>query len=104
MNHIRMSKLQSEEYPITVNMLNRCSDGEYPTVASVTCTVSSGTDPSPAVVLSGGASVVDQESVEQQVTGGLPGVVYKLLFAAETNLSNLYVDTVFLAILPDGTT
>jgi hypothetical protein len=82
-------------------MLGRCIDGEYPTLATVASTVSSGVDPNPANILDGGAVVVSQESVHQQVDGGLPGVVYRLQFAAETNLGSLYIDTVFLAILPD---
>lgn len=101
MNHIRMSKFQSETYPINLNMLDRCGAGEYLTLATVTCTVSSGEDSNPDNVLNGSATVIDQEAVEQQVMDGLPGVVYRLQFAAETNLGSLYIDTVFLAILPD---
>lgn len=102
MRHIRLSKFQSEELPISLNMLNRCGDGEYPVTATVTCNVSSGTDLNPNDILDGSASVVDQQDIRQHIAGGLPGVIYDLQFAAETNLGSIYIDTVHIAIIPDG--
>lgn len=83
-------------------MLDRCGDGEYPVTATVACVVSSGTDPNPNNVLAGSASVVDQQDIQQRIAGGLPGVIYDLQFAAETNLGSIYIDTVHIAIIPDG--
>lgn len=83
-------------------MLDRCGAGEYPVIATVACVVSSGTDPSPNDVLVRSASVVDQQDIRQYVAGGLPGVIYDLQFATKTNLGSTYIDTVHLAIVPDG--
>ena len=102
MRHIRLSKFQSEELPIVLNMLDRCGDGEYPVTATVACNVSSGIDLNPNSILAGSASVVDQQDIRQRIAGGLPGVIYDLQFAAETNLGSIYIDTVHIAILPDG--
>ena len=101
MKHVRASKFESEEIPIRVNMRGRCVDGEWITLANVSCTVLTGLDPSPNSMISGSAVVVDQSWVEQLVVGGLPGVIYELWVAVRTNLGNVYIDTVPLAVFFD---
>ncbi len=102
MKHIRMSKFESEELPVIISMLNRCTvDGEHIYLASVNCTVQSGEDPNPNAMLSGSATVTNGDIVQQLVIGGLPGVVYELWVAARSTLGNVYIDTVPLAVLAD---
>lgn len=55
--------------------------------ASVTATVYSGTDPNPAALINGAATVGGSaaEEVTQSITAGLPGVVYNLVCTALTS-------------------
>ena len=101
MKHVRSSKFESEELPLRVNMRGRCIDGEWPILSNVNATVLTGEDPSPNSIISGSSSIVDQSWIQQLIIGGLPGVVYELWVAIRTNLGNVYIDTVPLAIIPD---
>ena len=104
MKHVTASKFQSEEIPISVNMRGRCSTelGEFISLANVNCTVLSGEDPNPSAMISGSATVIDSSIVQQLVIGGLPGVIYELWVAIRTNLGNVYIDTVPLAVMFDA--
>ncbi len=75
-------------------------DDEALVAATVSCVVSSGTDPSPSSMLSGDP-VLTQNVVTQTITGGLPGVIYTLGFNATTNLSNQLIIYVNLAVLSE---
>lgn len=103
MRHIKMSKYIAERIPITVNMLNRCGDGETISTAVVSVTVGTGTDATPSAILDGGATVISGQEVRQYVVGGLAGVTYNLQIAATTNLGSIYIDRVVLAIMPTVT-
>lgn len=104
MKHVTASKFQSEEIPISVDMRGRCDIalGEYITLANVNCTVLSGEDPSPESMISGSATIINNSIVQQLVIGGLSGVIYELWIAVRTNLGNVYIDTVPLAVIFDA--
>lgn len=101
-NHIEMAKLDDEVLPIRINMLDRCIDGESINNVTVTATVSSGEDARPEDIISGTATVINGDRVNQVVINGLPGVIYSLWFTARSTLNNIYIDTVTLAVLPSS--
>lgn len=71
------------------------------TIASqvTTCTVYSGTDPSPSAVISGTGSIAGP-LVRQDVTAGVEGVIYSLRAEATTSGSHILVLTALLAVYP----
>ena len=103
MRHIRMSKYAAERLPLTINMQGRCASGETISTATVTATVGTGTDPTPAAIIDGPASVINGQEVRQFIKDGLPGVTYNLQVAAVTSLGSTYIDRVVIAVLPTVT-
>lgn len=66
----------------------------------VTCTVWSGVDASPSNVVSGTASVSGTKAV-QTLTGGIAGVIYKLVCVVVTSLGQTLTLTGYLAVIGD---
>ena len=89
-NVIFSDKATTETIPLTVFFGDRLQYGETVNGASVTCVVVSGIDPSPSAVLSGTATYT-ANSVTQNVTGGIAGVTYMLIFLATGSNSHNYV-------------
>lgn len=67
----------------------------------VTCTVFSGIDPAPAGVILG-AATLSGTTVLQQVTAGLPGVIYQLVAAASGSGDHVYTKGAKLAVINDA--
>ena len=78
---------------------SRLSVGETISSATVTAAVYSGVDASPSNIISGAASV-SGALVTQTLTAGTAGVIYRLTCSATTSLSNIFVITAFLAVIP----
>lgn len=71
--------------------------GETISSASTTATVYSGTDATPAAILSG-AATPSGGKVVQKLTGGVSGVVYYLFCAAMTSTGQVLVRDGYLAV------
>ena len=70
--------------------------------ASVTASVYSGTDPSAASIINGAASISGQ-SVTQNITAGVVGVLYELKAQITTSLGQTLNCVAFLNVQPDVT-
>jgi hypothetical protein len=77
------------------------SQGETITAQVVTATVYQGTDPNPAAIISGLATVANVTQVNQLVTFGVLGVIYELLCQIVTSLNQHLEIAGYLAIIPD---
>ena len=73
------------------------------TVSSAVCTASvySGTDASPSSVIFSTSTVQNSYQVLQKVTGGVSGVIYKILCTATTSLGSILEQAGYLAVIPD---
>lgn len=74
--------------------------GEMLQTASVTASVYSGTDPSPAAIVLGTA-VISGARVDQLMTGGVVGCMYELLCEATTSLGHTLQQTAYFYVEPD---
>lgn len=88
--------------PRIFDYTSRLAVGETISSAVVTSAVYSGVDTTPSALLSGSASASGAR-VTQKLTAGTVGVIYKLSCAATTSLSNVFVMTAFLAVIPTVT-
>lgn len=93
-------KLAGEIVNVTFDFSSRLGIGETISTQTVTATVYSGTDASPSAIISGSASV-SGAVVTQKLTGGVLGVLYKLLCAVTTSAGQTLQVAAFLAIAPD---
>lgn len=85
MNRIVLQEKPSgETTKVVFDFLSRLSLGETISTAAVVATVYSGTDSTPAAIISGAASISGSQ-VTQKVTGGTVGVVYELTCTAVTS-------------------
>lgn len=91
-------KLVGETLVVETDMVDRLVSGE--TIATVASSIQvwSGTDPAAVSVLVG-APTHTGTVISQEVTGGLPGVIYKILLSANTSDGNLLINEVKLAVL-----
>jgi hypothetical protein len=85
-------------YP--VNFISSLAPTETILTAEVAAQVYSGTDPNPAAIILGIATF-SGTTVNQGITGGLLGVVYKLVYAITTSLGQTIETAGTLAIVPD---
>lgn len=93
-------KAVSEVIPLTVNFSDRLLFGEVVTGVTVTATVFTGTDPTPSAILSG-APTFTNTTVTQLITGGLPGVIYSLVFIAAGSATHAYIKVGRLSVMPN---
>jgi hypothetical protein len=91
-------KLQHETITVKMDFTSRMEPGETVNTAIAQAVVSSGVDPSPADIISGIATVTNN-IVSQVITGGLPGVIYKLSFSVRSSANNILINTAQLAVL-----
>lgn len=83
------------------DFISKLSSGETISgVPVVTCTVWSGVDASPSSVVSGYATASGAK-VTQTLTGGVAGVIYKLVCTAVTSLGQTLTLTGYLAVIGD---
>ena len=91
----------SEIIPLTVTFADRLQYGEFINGANVVVTVSSGIDPSPAALLAGTVTYTNT-TVSQNITGGIAGVTYSIIFLVTATNSHNYVKTGYLSVLTPG--
>jgi hypothetical protein len=82
------------------NFTSQLLNGQTISSATVTATVWTGTDPSPSAILSGVASVSGL-IVNQSITAGVAGNVYKLRCAATASDGSVQVLYAYLAVVED---
>lgn len=100
MNQIQVSKLYSETISLTFEFGGRLLEGETLTGGGCVVSVLSGTDPDPSSMLVGGA-VQNGTEIIQQVTGGLPGVIYVISCQADTSELNILIQQSALAVVSE---
>ena len=81
-------KKLGETVLVPMDFISRLGVGEIILTAAVTCSVYSGTDPSPSSMISGSATV-NGTVVEQSVTGGVLGTIYELLYTVTTSANQI---------------
>jgi hypothetical protein len=94
---ITASKLVSETITLEVNFLSRMRLGEFLQTFTVTRSVFTGADSATLPVIV--SSSLQPEFINVQLEGGVAGVVYKIDVAGRTNLNNVLVQEVKLAVL-----
>jgi len=94
-------KSQSEVIPLSVNFSDKLQFGETITGSTVTAFVFSGIDSSPSNIFLG-ASTHLGSSISQDITGGVPGVLYSLVFTASASSGHIYTKIGRLAVVSDS--
>jgi hypothetical protein len=94
-------KATTEIIPLTVTFADRLQYGETINGASVSVIVISGTDANPSAMLSG-AVVTAPTSVTQNITGGIAGVVYMVVFLVTATGSHNYAKEGRLVVTAPG--
>ena len=94
------TKLASEVIELSADMLSRLALGESFTTVASAMSVLIGDDPNPGDMLIGVAQL-SGSVVTQQIQGGIVGNIYKLALSARTDVNNIYINEIKLAILPD---
>ena len=93
-------KLSGETRTLTFDFISSLAAGETLSTQSVTASVYSGVDATPAAIISGSASASGTK-VTQKITAGTVGVIYKLLCTVTTSAGQTLQLAGFLAIIPD---
>jgi hypothetical protein len=93
-------KKVGESLFVPMDFISRLQIGETIISAKVTCTLYSGVDPNPALMVLGPASVVGTV-VEQEIGNGVLGNVYELLFTIITSLGQTLELSGYFAVEPD---
>lgn len=96
---IMQTKFETEELTLEFDFLSRMTAGETVTTAAVSSTVWSGVDPVSNLV--SGIASVSNNVVSQLITGGLPGVIYKITCSVRTSNNNILINEAKLAVLSD---
>ncbi len=92
-------KNSAETVPLTVSFSDRLQAGETINGASVTASVYSGTDNNPSALISGAATYDAYGNVTQNVTAGVAGVIYTLVYVITGTNSHNYIKVGQLAVL-----
>ena len=85
---------------VTWDFLSQLGAGETLTLATVSVSVWTGVDPSPAAILDGAPSLSGSQ-VSQLIQDGIAGVVYKIRVQASTSLGQIVVMYSYLAVVED---
>lgn len=93
------SKAVGETQPYIVNFSDRLQFGEGINGAVVTASVFSGTDPSPSSIISGAATYDTAGNVTQQLTGGIAGVIYNIVYIVTGTGSHNYIKVGQLSVI-----
>lgn len=93
------AKAVGELQAYTVNFSDRLQNGEGINGATVTSSVFSGTDPTPANMISGIATYDAYGNVTQNLTGGVVGCVYNIVFLITGTNSHNYIKVGQLAVI-----
>lgn len=92
------SKRSDDTVTLKCNFQAQAEFGEILGAGAVQVGVFTGADPNPAAILSGVATVSGYDVV-QEVTGGIPGVIYQLTFFAHGSGDHIYSRGLKLAIV-----
>ena len=92
-------KAVGETLPLVVNFSDALQLGETINGASCNVTVFSGTDASPSSILSSTATYDASGNVTQNVTAGIAGVIYNVVFIVTASGSHNYVKLARLAVV-----
>lgn len=84
-------KKSAEMVRVGIDFVRLLAAGETITTAGVTASVLRGTDPLPASILNGAASI-SGTTIWQEVDGGVAGVYYTLEFTATTSLGHVFIE------------
>lgn len=95
-------KVAGEKESYTVNFSDRLQFGEGINGASVTVSVYSGTDPNPGAMVSGSATFDANGNVTQVLLGGLPGVIYNIVYLVTGTNAHNYIKVGQLAVSSDN--
>ena len=93
-------KLVGSTVTVAFNFTSDLAIGETISSATCTCKVYSGTDASPGVLISGGATA-SGAVVSQNIAGGVLGVLYELLCTITTSLGQTLLKSGYLAVVQD---
>lgn len=100
------TKLQSEIVQLPPNgfsFISRLQTGEALSgTPAVTISVYSGVDPNPQAMLSGAATISNGNTVLQKFTGGVPGVIYRVIAGCATNQGQFLEQLGYLVVLADS--
>jgi len=88
----------AEILPVTFNFNTQLQFGEEITGALVTATVFTGVDSFPSAIIEGSATF-STPTVNQQISGGVAGVVYLLVAVVNTDQGNTYTQGAKLAVI-----
>lgn len=94
-------KQPTETRSVVFDFISSLGVAETISTQSVTATVWSGVDASPASVVSGAATATGTQ-VTQKLAGGVSGVIYKLVCTITTSLGQTLTQTAYLPILTDS--
>ena len=97
---ITQPKLAGETVKMVFDFTSRLAAAETISTQNVAASVYSGTDASPSAVVSGAATASGAQ-VTQTLTGGVAGVIYKLVATITTSLSKTLQLSTFMAVVPD---
>ena len=93
-------KTSAEAKTYTFDFASKLAAGETISTQTTTATVWSGVDTSPSAIISG-AATVSNTKVNQNITGGVNGVVYKLSVKITTSTGQTLVINSYLAVVDD---
>lgn len=99
--YVQASKLVAETITVSFDFLSRLAIGETITTAITNATVFSGVDATPSGLISGSSTIV-VSAVNQKLTGGLAGVVYKVACSIRTSSGNILIEEALVAVLSTG--
>ena len=92
-----LPKLAGETLTETFDFTSDLAAGETLSTTAVTAAVYSGTDASPALIISGSATI-SGPVVSQNIAGGVAGVLYQLVCTAVTSLGQTLLQQAYLAV------
>lgn len=104
MNYVILpAKAVGEVQSYTINFSDRLQYGESINGAATTASVFTGTDPSPASILSG-APTFTATTLTQVISGGVAGVIYTVVFTVTGTNSHNYTKISNLSVLDPNAT
>ena len=101
-----MSRVVLESKPLgetrteAFNFLGRLAAGETISSAPIVASVYSGVDPNPAAIIFGVATI-SGSTISVKFTGGVLGVIYKVVVTAATSTGQTLQQVGLLAVVPD---
>ncbi len=98
---VKSVKKIGESLDVQFDFISVLAVTETLSTATVTASVFSGVDATPANIVSG-AAVIDGTQVDQKIVAGVAGTIYELLCTVTTSASRTHVQSTLLAIGPNS--